>query len=138
VKKILLSNSADFHSDFAIMTFLTLAESFWINMTFVVVENCIKCKYTDCVEVCPVDCFHEGPNFLVIDPEECIDCTLCEPECPAEAIYPEDDLPEGQEHFIQLNAELSLEWPVITEQKDPPPDAIEWDGKEGKLALLER
>jgi ferredoxin len=107
-------------------------------MTFVVVENCIKCKYTDCVEVCPVDCFHEGPNFLVIDPEECIDCTLCEPECPAEAIFPEDDLPEGQEHFIKLNAELSLEWPVITEQKDPPPDATEWDGKEGKLELLEK
>jgi len=107
-------------------------------MTFVVVENCIKCKYTDCVEVCPVDCFHEGPNFLVIDPEECIDCTLCEPECPAEAIFPDDDLPEGQEIFIKLNAELSLEWPVITEQGDPPPDAIEWDGKEGKLELLEK
>ena len=108
------------------------------DMTFVVTENCIKCKYTDCVEVCPVDCFHEGPNFLVIDPEECIDCTLCEPECPAEAIYPEDDLPEGQEKFIKINAELSLEWTVITEQKDPPPDAEEWDGKEGKLDLLER
>ena len=107
-------------------------------MTFVVTENCIKCKYTDCVEVCPVDCFHEGPNFLVIDPEECIDCTLCEPECPAEAIFPEDDLPDGQEHFIQLNADLSLERPVITEMKDPPPDATEWDGKEGKLALLEK
>ena len=85
-----------------------------------------------------MDCFHEGPNFLVIDPEECIDCTLCEPECPAEAIYPEDDLPDGQEKFIEINAELSLEWPVITEQKDPPPDAEEWDGKEGKLDLLER
>ena len=107
-------------------------------MTFVVTENCIKCKYTDCVEVCPVDCFHEGPNFLVIDPEECIDCTLCEPECPAEAIFPEDDLPDGQEKFIQLNADLSLEWPVITEMKDPPPDATEWDGKEGKLDLLEK
>ena len=107
-------------------------------MTFVVTENCIKCKYTDCVEVCPVDCFHEGPNFLVIDPEECIDCTLCEPECPAEAIYPEDDLPAGQEIFIQLNADLSRTWPVITEQKTPPPDAEEWDGKPGKLDLLER
>ncbi len=107
-------------------------------MTFVVVENCIKCKYTDCVEVCPVDCFHVGPNFLVIDPEECIDCTLCEPECPAEAIFPEDDLPEGQEIFIKLNADLSLDWPVITEQMDPPPDSIEWDGKEGKLELLEK
>jgi len=107
-------------------------------MTFVVTENCIKCKYTDCVEVCPVDCFHEGPNFLVIDPEECIDCTLCEPECPAEAIYPEDDLPAGQEVFIELNAELSRLWPVITEQKEPPPDAEEWDGKQGKLDMLER
>ncbi len=107
-------------------------------MTFVVGENCIKCKYTDCVEVCPVDCFHEGPNFLVIDPEECIDCTLCEPECPAEAIFPEDDLPPGQEQFLALNEELSQEWPVITEQKAAPPDADEWNGKEGKLDLLER
>jgi ferredoxin len=85
-----------------------------------------------------VDCFHEGPNFLVIDPEECIDCTLCEPECPAEAIYPEDDLPEGQEIFIKLNAELSLEWPVITQIKEAPADAAEWDGKKGKLELLEK
>jgi ferredoxin len=85
-----------------------------------------------------VDCFHEGPNFLVIDPEECIDCTLCEPECPAEAIYPEDDLPDGQEDFIRINAELSLDWPVITERKEPPPDAIEWDGKDGKLKYLEK
>ena len=107
-------------------------------MTFVVTENCIKCKYTDCVEVCPVDCFHEGPNFLVIDPEECIDCTLCEPECPAEAIYPEDDLPDGQDIYIEINAELSEKWPVITEQKDPLPDAEEWDGKSGKLELLEK
>ena len=107
-------------------------------MTFVVTENCIKCKYTDCVEVCPVDCFHEGPNFLVIDPEECIDCTLCETECPAEAIYPEDDLPDGQEIYIEINAELSEKWPVITEQKDPLPDAEEWDGKSGKLDLLEK
>jgi ferredoxin len=95
----------------------------YADMTFVVTENCIKCKYTDCVEVCPVDCFHEGPNFLVIDPEECIDCTLCEPECPAEAIYPEDDLPEGQEIFIELNAELSLQWPVriCSKSKRPRP-----------------
>ena len=107
-------------------------------MTFVVTENCIKCKYTDCVEVCPVDCFHEGPNYLVIDPEECIDCTLCEAECPAEAIYPEDDLPDGQEIYIEINAELSEKWPVITEQKDPLPDAEDWDGKSGKLDLLEK
>jgi len=107
-------------------------------MTYVVVENCIKCKYTDCVEVCPVDCFHEGPNFLAIDPEECIDCTLCEPECPAEAIYAEDDIPEGQEGFLALNAELCQNWPVITEQKTPPEGAQEWDGKPYKLALLEK
>lgn len=107
-------------------------------MTFVVTENCIKCKYTDCVEVCPVDCFHEGPNYLVIDPEECIDCTLCEPECPIDAIHAEDDLKEGEEHFIALNAELSKEWPVITERKDGPPDAKEWEGKPDKLKLLER
>ncbi len=107
-------------------------------MTFVVGENCIKCKYTDCVEVCPVDCFHEGPNFLVIDPEECIDCTLCEPECPAEAIFPEDDLPADQEQFLALNEELAQAWPVITQQKDAPSDADEWNGKEGKLDLLER
>lgn len=107
-------------------------------MTYVVTENCIKCKYTDCVEVCPVDCFHEGPNFLVIDPDECIDCTLCEPECPAEAIYSEDDLPKEMEHFLELNAELSQNWPVITEAKEPPADAEEWDGKPDKLQHLER
>ena len=106
-------------------------------MTFVVTENCIKCKYTDCVEVCPVDCFHEGPNFLVIDPDECIDCTLCEPECPAEAIYAEDDIPEGQEHFLEINARLSTKWPVITIKKDPPADAEQWDGVGDKLGHLE-
>ncbi len=107
-------------------------------MTFVVMENCIKCKHTDCVEVCPVDCFHEGPNFLVIDPDECIDCTLCEPECPVDAIVSEDDLPEDQAHFLELNADLAKDWPVITEMIDSPEDADEWDGKEGKLELLER
>lgn len=107
-------------------------------MTYVVTDNCIKCKYTDCVEVCPVDCFHEGPNFLVIDPDECIDCTLCEPECPAEAIFAEDDVPAGMENFTELNAELSREWPVITEMKPAPEDAAEWDGVKDKLKLLER
>lgn len=107
-------------------------------MTFVVGENCIKCKFTDCVDVCPVDCFHEGPNALVIDPDECIDCALCEPECPANAIFDEGDLPEDEAHFLQLNVELSAIWPVITDQQDPPPDADEWNGKQGKFKLLER
>ena len=107
-------------------------------MTYVVTENCIKCKYTDCVEVCPVDCFHEGPNFLVIDPEECIDCTLCEPECPIEAIFSEDDLPANQEKFIALNAELSENWPVITEMKDAPADTKEWENVPDKLQHLKR
>lgn len=107
-------------------------------MTFLVTEECIRCKYTDCVEVCPVDCFHEGPNFLVIDPDECIDCTLCEPECPVDAILSEDDLPEDKRHFLKLNAELSLEWPVLTVKKDAPPDADDWKGRPDKLDLLER
>ncbi len=107
-------------------------------MTFVVTENCIKCKYTDCVEVCPVDCFHEGPNFLVIDPEECIDCTLCEPECPAQAIFSEDDVPDHQRNFLAINAELAKQWPVIAARKEPPADAQDWDGKPGKLPYLER
>jgi ferredoxin len=107
-------------------------------MTFVVTENCIKCKYMDCVEVCPVDCFHEGPNFLVIDPDECIDCTLCEPECPAEAIFSEEEVPAGQEQFLQINAELAKKWPVITERGEPPADADEWKGVEGKLKDLVR
>ena len=107
-------------------------------MTYVVTDNCIKCKYTDCVEVCPVDCFQEGPNFLVIDPDECIDCTLCEPECPAEAIFAEDDVPDGMQNFIELNAELSRKWPIITEMKAPPDDAKDWDGVKDKLQYLEK
>lgn len=107
-------------------------------MTYVVVEECIKCKYTDCVDVCPVDCFHEGPNYLVIDPDECIDCTLCEPECPIGAIFADDDVPEGQEKFIALNEELSREWPVINASKESLPDAAEWENVPDKLKLLER
>ena len=107
-------------------------------MTFVVGEACIKCKYTDCVEVCPVDCFYEGPNFLVIHPDECIDCALCEPECPVNAIYAEDELPEDQLVFVELNAELAEKWPNISEIKAPPPDADEWANKTGKLAYLEK
>ena len=90
-------------------------------MTFIVAE-----KYTDCVDVCPVDCFHEGPNMLVIDPEECIDCSLCEPECPAEAIFSEVDVPDEMQRFVALNAELALIWPVISIVKQPPEDADEW------------
>jgi ferredoxin len=107
-------------------------------MTFVVTENCIKCKYTDCVTVCPVDCFHEGPNFLVIDPERCTDCALCEPECPAKAIVPGEDLAAGQTHFLQLNADLSRVWPTITESRPASPESKEWDGKPGKFSFLER
>ncbi|MDG2088501.1 MAG: ferredoxin family protein [Arenicellaceae bacterium] len=107
-------------------------------MTYVVTDDCIRCKLTDCVEVCPVDCFHEGPNMLVIDPDECIDCSLCEPECPVEAIYSEDELPDGKEEFLALNTELSANWPVINESKDPLPEWEDWKDKEGKLEYLER
>jgi ferredoxin len=107
-------------------------------MTHVVLESCIRCKYTDCVDVCPVDCFREGGNFLVIDPDECIDCTLCVPECPAEAIFAEDDVPESQRAFIALNAELAKRWPAIIERKPAPADAEEWQGVSGKLRFLER
>ena len=92
----------------------------------------------DCVEVCPVDCFHEGPNMLVIDPEECIDCTLCEPECPVDAIYADDEVPEGQEQFLKLNEELSQDWPVITEVGDVPADADSWKGVPDKAQHLKR
>ena len=107
-------------------------------MTYVVTESCIRCKYTDCVDVCPVDCFREGPNFLVIDPDECIDCTLCVAECPAEAIFAEDDVPADQQHCTSLNAELSKVWKPIVERKDPPADADDWLNVKGKLQYLER
>ena len=107
-------------------------------MTYVVSEPCIKCKFTDCVDVCPVDCFREGPNFLVIDPDECIDCTLCVAECPVEAIYAEEDLPESQLHFTELNAELSKKWEPIVEKADELPDADDWRDVKEKLHLLER
>lgn len=107
-------------------------------MTHVVTENCIKCKYTDCVDVCPVDCFREGPNFLVIDPDECIDCAVCIPECPANAILAEEDVPEDQRKFIAINVELAQSWPSITRTKAPLADADDWKDKEGKLELLER
>ncbi|MFT5082464.1 MAG: ferredoxin [Lentisphaeria bacterium] len=95
-------------------------------MTFVVTEQCIRCKFTDCVDVCPVDCFHEGPNFLVIDPEVCIDCALCVPECPVDAIYEESVLPEEFNSYLQINAALSKTWPEISATKDPMPGSEEW------------
>jgi len=107
-------------------------------MTYVVTESCIKCKLTDCVVVCPVNCFREGPNFLVIDPTECIDCTVCVPECPVEAIFAEEDVPEDQKEFIQINAELSKTWKPIVEKKDAPPDADDWTKVKNKKHLLER
>jgi ferredoxin len=106
-------------------------------LTYVVAEPCIKCKYTKCVEVCPVDCFHEGPNFLVINPDQCIDCGACEPECPAKAIFPEDILPAKWTEYRTLNAQLSLVWPNIAEEKDPLPDADAWKDVEDKRAHLE-
>jgi ferredoxin len=105
-------------------------------MTYVVTENCIQCKYTDCVDVCPVDCFVEGPNFLAIDPEECIDCTLCVAECPVEAIFAEDDVPEDQQEFIEINARLAKVWPIISQRKDPLPDADKFATKTNKRELL--
>ena len=105
-------------------------------MTYVVTENCIQCKYTDCVEVCPVECFYEGPNFLVIHPDECIDCDDCVEACPAGTIFNEDHLPKDKQHFLEINEELSQVWPQITNQKDPMQDAGKWDGVEGKLEHL--
>ncbi|PPD12856.1 MAG: ferredoxin, partial [Methylotenera sp.] len=97
-------------------------------MTYVVTENCIQCKFTDCVDVCPVDCFVEGPNFLAINPDECIDCTLCVAECPAEAIFAEDDVPGDQQEYIALNARLAQLWPVITSRKPALEDAEAMNG----------
>lgn len=105
-------------------------------MAFVVTDNCIQCKYTDCVAVCPVDAFHQGPNFLVINPDSCIDCDLCPVECPVGAIYQENDVPEDQKDFIELNAELAKIWPVITEIIPAPDDAEQWDGVPNKINHL--
>jgi ferredoxin len=106
-------------------------------MTFVVTENCINCKFTDCVEVCPVDCFYEGPNFLAINPDECIDCGLCEPECPSKAIFSEDDLPENLHAYKPLNEQFAKQWPNINHKKDPLPEADAWNGKTDKLQYLQ-
>ncbi|MCM5572169.1 ferredoxin family protein [Burkholderiaceae bacterium FT117] len=107
-------------------------------MTHVVLDSCIRCKYTDCVDVCPVDCFREGPNMLVIDPDECIDCAVCIPECPVEAIVAEEDVPADQRQFTELNAELAKVWPSITRTKDSLPDADDWKDVKGKLEHLQR
>ena len=107
-------------------------------MTHVVTESCIRCKYTDCVDVCPVDCFREGPNFLTIDPDECIDCAVCIPECPVNAILPEEDVTGHQQAYIKLNAELSAKWPSITRSKSPLPDADQWKDRTDKLSELVR
>ena len=103
-------------------------------MTYVVNDNCIKCKYTDCVEVCPVDCFYEGENMLVIHPDECIDCGVCEPECPVDAIKSDTD--PGLEKWLVLNREYAEKWPNITAKGDSPADADEWKGKPNKKQLL--
>jgi len=103
-------------------------------MTYVVTENCINCKFQDCVTVCPVDCFYEGENFLVIHPEECIDCGVCEPECPADAIRA--DTETGLEAWLAVNAKYAEIWPNITEIGTVPPDAEDWNGKPGKAGLL--
>jgi ferredoxin len=100
-------------------------------MTYIVTENCIKCKYMDCVEVCPVDCFYEGENMLVIHPDDCIDCGVCEPECPADAIKP--DTEPGLEKWLKINTEYAQKWPNITIKREAPADAKEFDGVAGKL-----
>jgi ferredoxin len=107
-------------------------------MTFVVTESCISCKYTDCVDVCPVDAFREGANFLAIDPDECIDCAVCVPECPVNAIFAEEDVPADQQDFISLNAELAPKWKVITRTKAALPEADEWASVTVKRAELKR
>lgn len=106
-------------------------------MTHVVTENCIRCKHTDCVNVCPVDCFYEGPNFLAINPDECIDCGVCVPECPIDAIKPDTDRAIDAVFWTDVNKKLALKWPRITAAKDPLPDAAEWNGKPDKLQYLE-
>ncbi len=104
-------------------------------MTHVVTDSCILCKYTDCVDVCPVDCFHEGPDFLVIDPDECIDCAVCIPECPVEAIFAEDDMPAEFKAFLEINKRYAPQWPVLAASHDPLPDVDRWKDKKDKLAI---
>ena len=105
-------------------------------MTYVVTEPCVKCKFTDCVDVCPVDCFVEGENFLAINPDECIDCGACVPECPVEAIYEETEVPAKWADYVELNTKLAAEWPAITARKDPMEGAEEWRNVESKREEL--
>jgi ferredoxin len=107
-------------------------------MTYVVTESCILCKHTDCVDVCPVDCFVEGSNFLAINPDECIDCAVCVPECPEDAIYAQDDVPENQRQFILINAELGRRWPPIVNAKESMPDHEKWSGVADKQQYLDQ
>jgi ferredoxin len=106
-------------------------------MAYIVAEPCIKCKYTDCVEVCPVNCFYEAGNFLVIHPDECIDCGACEPVCPTKAIFPEGDLPQKWSEYIAINAELATKLPNIAEKKEPLSTAEEFKNVEAKRQLLD-
>ena len=106
-------------------------------MTYLVTENCIKCKHTDCVSVCPVDCFYEGPNFLAINPDECIDCGVCVTECPVDAIVADSNVNIDVEFWLDINTRLSKRWPVITKKKPALPDADNWKDVPGKIKLLE-
>ena len=107
-------------------------------MTHVVTESCISCRYTDCVDVCPVDCFRVGPNFLAIDPDECIDCAVCVAECPVNAIFAEEDVPADQQEFLKINIELARSWPSITKTVPHLPDADEWKDVKDKKQFLKR
>lgn len=107
-------------------------------MAYVVTENCINCKYEDCIEVCPVDCFYKGENFLVIHPDECIDCNLCVDQCPVDAIYSDDDVPADQEKFIDINRELAEKWPNVTAKDSALPDADKWAKVKDKYQFLIR
>lgn len=107
-------------------------------MTHVVTDGCVNCKHTSCVTVCPVDCFYEGPNFLAINPDECIDCGVCIPECPEKAIFPDTDksIP-NMDYWVKLNGDLAEQWPNITKAKDPMPDYEKWQNVENKIEFLE-
>jgi len=106
-------------------------------MTFLVTEKCICCKYTNCVEICPTECFHEGPNFVVINPDVCIDCALCEAECPVEAIVPDNNITDNEKKFLKLNKKLSKIWPIIKNKTTPQPNAKKWEKVKEKLKYLE-